>query len=86
MRKMPTELLDPERSVLQSLDPLLEHRSRLGCCVLLSRHDALSFSRLKEVLQETDGNLGAHLRRLEDHGYLTVRKEFIDRRLCPGTA
>jgi DNA-binding MarR family transcriptional regulator len=70
----------PERSVLQKLDALLEHRSRLGICVLLSRYDALSFSRLKAVLQETDGNLGAQLRKLEDHGYLMVRKEFVDRR------
>jgi DNA-binding PadR family transcriptional regulator len=48
--------------------------------VLLSRHEQLSFSRLKELLDETDGSLGAHLRRLEDVGYLTVRKEFQDRR------
>src|SRR5512137_2416949 len=68
------------RSVLPDLDPLLESRSRLGICVLLCRYQALSFSRLKAVLRETDGNLGAHLRKLEDHGYLTVRKEFVERR------
>ncbi|MGH9253099.1 MAG: winged helix-turn-helix domain-containing protein [Vicinamibacterales bacterium] len=65
---------------LVELDDLLQHRARITVAVLLSRHDQLSFSRLKELLDETDGNLGAHLRRLEDAGYLTVRKEFQDRR------
>jgi DNA-binding MarR family transcriptional regulator len=62
------------------LDKLLEHRSRLGICVLLARHDELSFSRLKELLQETDGSLGAHLRKLEEAGYLAVEKEFVERK------
>jgi DNA-binding MarR family transcriptional regulator len=62
------------------LDDLLQHRARVTAAVLLARHDQLSFSRLKELLDETDGNLGAHLRRLEDAGYLAVRKEFQDRR------
>lgn len=65
---------------LADLDDLLQHRTRITVAVLLSRHDQLSFSRLKELLDETDGNLGAHLRRLEDAGYVTVRKEFQDRR------
>ena len=65
---------------LGQLDDLLAHRSRLATCVLLSRADQLSFSRLKELLSETDGNLGAQLRRLEEAGYLLVHKEFRDRR------
>ena len=65
---------------LAGLDALLQHRSRLGAMVLLSTADALSFSRLRELLGETDGNLGAQLRKLEDAGYIGVRKEFIDRK------
>jgi DNA-binding MarR family transcriptional regulator len=65
---------------LAALDDLLQHRARITVAVLLSRHDQLSFSRLKELLAETDGSLGAHLRRLEDAGYLSVRKEFQHRR------
>ena len=68
------------RSSLEALDPLLQHRSRLGACVLLSTSDALSFSRLKELLGETDGNLGAQLRKLEDAQYVAVKKEFIARK------
>ena len=48
--------------------------------VLLSSADALTFSRLKALLQETDGNLGAQLRKLEDAGYVKVTKEFVDRK------
>jgi DNA-binding PadR family transcriptional regulator len=47
---------------------------------LLARHDRLSFSRLKALLRETDGNLGAQLRKLEDAGYVSALKEFQDRR------
>jgi DNA-binding transcriptional ArsR family regulator len=65
---------------LDRLDPLLQHRSRLGALVLLSGADALSFARLKALLDETDGNLGAQLRKLEDAGYVTVNKEFAQRK------
>src|SRR5437899_2355607 len=65
---------------LEQLDPVLQHRSRLGACVLLSTVDALNFSRLKTLLAETDGNLGAQLRKLEDAQYVAVKKEFVDRK------
>ena len=60
--------------LLGSSRGLLEHRVRLAICVLLSRHEAISFSRLKQVLEENDGSLGAHLRKLENAGYVGLRK------------
>ncbi len=68
------------KSSLGKLDKLLEHRVRLAVSILLSRYDRLSFSRIKELTGETDGNLGANLRRLEDAGYISARKEFVDRK------
>ena len=68
------------RRELDGLDRLLEHRVRLAVGVLLTRYDRLSFSRLKELTDETDGNLGANLRKLEEEGYLTVAKEFVERK------
>jgi len=59
---------------------LLEHGVRLSIVALLARYDEISFSRLKELLDQTDGNLGAQLRKLEDAGLISVRKEFRDRR------
>lgn len=53
---------------------------RLAITVLLSRWDRLSFTRLKELTGETDGSLGAHMRRLEEVGYVSADKEFRDRK------
>ncbi len=65
---------------LDGLDPALEHRVRLAVSVLLARHGEISFSRFKEQLELTDGNLGAQLRRLEDDGYIVLRRTFVDRK------
>lgn len=65
---------------LAGLDRLLEHRTRLAICVLLSREPSISFSRFKALLEESDGNLGAQLRKLEDEGLIAVEKGFIERR------
>ena len=65
---------------IERLDRVLEHRLRLAIAVLLTRYERLSFSRLKELTDETDGNLGANLRKLEDEGYVLVSKEFVDRK------
>jgi DNA-binding PadR family transcriptional regulator len=48
--------------------------------VLLTRWDRLSFSRLKELTGETDGSLGANLKKLEDEQYVGVAKEFVERK------
>ena len=71
------------------LDKLLEHRTRLAICALLQRYDQINFRRFKELLNETDGNLGAQLRKLEEAGYIKVEKLFEERRpvswykICP---
>ena len=67
-------------AALDRLDPLLQHRTRLGVLVLLADADAIAFSRLKTLLDETDGNLGAQLRKLEEAGYVSVKKEFVARK------
>lgn len=61
-------------------DRLLEHRSRLLICLLLAAQPTLSFRELKQLLSETDGNLGAQLRKLETAGYLRVKKSFSERK------
>jgi DNA-binding PadR family transcriptional regulator len=70
----------PTLAELAALNGLLQHRVRLAICVLLSKYDAMSFRRLKEVLEEKDGSLGTHLRKLEDAGYLTIDKTYRERR------
>jgi DNA-binding MarR family transcriptional regulator len=73
------EVGSPELPFIE-LDDVLQHCARIGAAVLLARHDQLSFSRLKALLKETDGNLGAQMRKLEEAGYVVVRKEFQNRR------
>ena len=68
------------KNELDALDRVLEHRVRLAVCVLLTRYDRLSFSRLKALTDETDGNLGANLKKLEEAGLVAVTKEFVDRK------
>jgi DNA-binding transcriptional ArsR family regulator len=65
---------------LEGLDAAFEHRARLAIAVLLARYGEVSFARFKQQLELTDGNLGAQLRRLEDAGYLVLRRDFVDRK------
>ena len=47
---------------------------------LLAMYDEVDFSFLKKELKASDGNLGIQLRKLEDAKYLTVSKEFVERK------
>lgn len=40
----------------------------------------LEFTRLKELIGATDGNLGAHLDTLEKAGYVVIEKLFVGKR------
>jgi len=80
MGRVKSDLRESGPNGLDRLDSLLQHRSRLGAVVLLSGADTLSFTRLKTLLDETDGNLGAQLRKLEDAGYISVNKQFVQRK------
>lgn len=39
----------------------------------------ISFTRLQSLLDMTPGNLSAHVKRLEDAGYLTMKRTFTPR-------
>ena len=67
------------RSGARDADRLLYDRVRLGIVSALSVNDSLCFADLKALLGTSDGNLGAHARRLEDAGYLRCAKTFVGR-------
>jgi DNA-binding MarR family transcriptional regulator len=46
----------------------------------LAPRESMDFTRLRSVVEATDGNLGAHLSKLEGAGYLTIEKSFIDKK------
>jgi DNA-binding MarR family transcriptional regulator len=62
------------------LDRLIYERVRLGIMSALAVREEMSFNDLKGLFDISDGNLGAHARKLEDAGYLTCTKSFEDRR------
>ena len=61
-------------------DPVLLSRARLGIVTVLMRRAAATFPDLKDLLGLTQGNLGVHLNKLEEEGYVSVRKEFVRRK------
>jgi DNA-binding MarR family transcriptional regulator len=64
----------------ERFDRLIYGRVRLGIMSALAVNDQLTFNDLKTLFDVTDGNLGAHARKLEDAGYISCRKSFEDRR------
>lgn len=67
-------------NAVDDLATVFDHRVRLAIGVLLARHGEVSFARLKQQLDLTDGNLGAHLRKLEDADCVALRRDFVDRK------
>ena len=52
----------------------------MSTLVTLAEGEEVDFTYLRDLLEVTDGNLGAHLRKLEDAGYITVNKTFVERK------
>lgn len=70
-RKAPTAI--PE------LDRVIHERVRLAIVSALAANEVLSFHELKQLLATTDGNLSVHARKLEEAGYIALRKGFAGR-------
>jgi DNA-binding MarR family transcriptional regulator len=65
------------------LDEVIHQSARLrimATLVALKPGESADFTYLKELLELTDGNLGAHLKRLEDVGYVEIEKDFVERK------
>ena len=46
----------------------------------ISREEEVDFTYLKRLLEVTDGNLGSHLLKLEQAGYIEMKKDFVNRK------
>ena len=64
----------------RQLDGLIHSRIRLSIMAILAAVDDADFTYLRKQVRTTDGNLGTHLRKLEEAEYVLVSKEFVDRR------
>ena len=65
---------------LPELDPIVHGRLRLAILSLLSGVDEAEFTWLRAKTEATDGNLGAQLLKLEEAGYVAVKKKFVLRK------
>jgi predicted ArsR family transcriptional regulator len=63
------------RTVLK-LDGVIHEKGRLAIMSLLAATAELSFTEMRATLDMTDGNLTAHIRTLQEAGYVSVTKSF----------
>jgi len=75
----PLKVASAAERVSGELDKVIHERMRLGIISALAANEKLSFSDLKSLLNTTDGNISVHARKLEDAGYLTMKKSFSGR-------
>jgi DNA-binding transcriptional ArsR family regulator len=66
-------------AVSNDLDKVIHERMRLGIMSALAANTKLSFNELRTLLGTSDGNISVHARKLEDAGYLSVKKSFAGR-------
>ena len=65
---------------IDKIDDVIHGRIRLGIMAYLAGVGTADFNELKAKLAATDGNLSAHLRKLEDAAYVAVDKSFVNRK------
>ena len=62
------------------MDELLLSKVRLGIVAQLLNFDWVAFTELARSLDVSNGNLGAHLSKLLEAGYVEEEKRFVNRR------
>lgn len=65
---------------LNQLNKAFENRVRLGIMSILVVNDKVAYTRLKELLGTSDGNLASHLKHLEGKNYIRFEKRFEGRK------
>ncbi|MGA2890913.1 MAG: transcriptional regulator [Terracidiphilus sp.] len=65
---------------LPELNPVIHGKLRLALLSLLSGIEEAEFTWLRSKTGSTDGNLGAQLQKLEEAGYVSVEKKFVQRK------
>jgi len=63
-----------------AIDELLQSRVRLAVVAFLAGAGQAEFAAVRDATKTTDGNASVHLRKLEDAGYVSVDKRFVNRK------
>ena len=61
-------------------DELILSKTRLGIISSLVSGEELEFTYLRDTLKLSDGNLSVQIRKLEEAGYIKVKKIFVGRK------
>ena len=61
-------------------DDVIHGRLRLGVVAYLASVESALFTELRDKVGATDGNLSAHIAKLEEAGYVAVVKSFSGRK------
>lgn len=64
----------------EEFDKILCSQARLAIISLLFKGDEVDFVFLREKLGLSEGNLSAHLRTLEEAGFIKIKKSFFERK------
>jgi DNA-binding PadR family transcriptional regulator len=64
----------------KQFDDTLQSRIRVAITAALVSVVEADFNFLKDMVKTTDGNLSTHLRKLEDAGYVSMKKKFVNRK------
>ena len=64
----------------QQIDDVIHSRIRTSIMAVLISVKEAEFNFIKEKIHATDGNLSVHLKKLEQAGYISVNKLFVDRK------
>lgn len=70
---------------MDALDEVIHQPNRLrimSALVALDADEKAEFTFLRELLDLTDGNLGAHIQKLEAARYVKIDKKFVGRKPC----
>ena len=54
----------------------------MSALISLENGARINFVELRDLTGSTDGNLGAHLLKLEEAGYILTEKKFVARKPC----
>ena len=68
-----------ELQPIAEIDPLIHAPTRLKIMAFLSVVESADFTFLMNQTGLTRGNLSVNLRKLEEAGYVSIKKEFVDR-------
>ncbi len=68
---------------MAQLDNIIHQPVRLqimSSLIILDKNEQVNFTYLRKLFKLTDGNLGAHLTKLEEAGYIKSKKSFVARK------